>query len=196
MINTRKSNTTDYQKNRETHNLRKLKFDLQCSLIFLVIFASNLIFAFLCVRYWSDHSEHFHLNSYLFVIFNSTMGMLVFVLHCIQNEKIRIEYGKYVDQKSWVPRCLRCSTESINSNISCQPQPAQSIPQPNFLGNRHETLDISERQSPALPPAANVEFNSNFSQRASLNVSPSTSVSSDVVNLSGGKVSDIFLLKH
>lgn len=186
------NSTTDYQKSREKINLRRLKFDLQCSLFFLAVFVSNLILAFFCVRYWNDHSEHFQLNSYLFVAFNATMGMLVFVLHCIQNEKIRLEYGKYVDQQSWIPRCLRCSTESLSSNISCQQQPPQGvqpIQPPNFLGNRTEALDISERTSPGLMAPANVELNLNFAQRSSSNVSPSTSVSSDIVNLSGGKVS-------
>ncbi|KAL5289846.1 hypothetical protein ACFFRR_009701 [Megaselia abdita] len=179
--------TTDYQKNREKNNLRRLKFDLQCSLFFLTVFVLNLIFAFLCVRYWNDHNDHFQLNSYLFVTCNSTMGMLVFVLHCIQNEKIRLEYGKYVDKKTWIPRCLRCSTESMNSNISCQQQQTVEAIQPsNFLGDRAEALDISGGESPRPTSAGNVELNLNFAQRSS-NASPSTSVSSEIVNLSGGK---------
>lgn len=176
-------------------HFRRLKFDLQCSLFFLAVFVSNLIFAFFCVRYWNDHSEHFQLNSYLFVVFNSTMGMLVFVLHCIQNEKIRLEYGKYVHKRTWIPRCLQCSTESLSSNISCQQQQAAQPIQPNFLGNRSEGLDISDRESPAVTSAANVELNLNFPQRSTSNVSPSTSVSSDIVNLSGGKVSKNFIMR-
>lgn len=122
------------------------------------------------------------------------MGMLVFILHCIQNDKIRLEYGKYVHRSTWIPRCLQCSTESLSSNISCQQQAAQPI-QPNFLGNRSEGLDILDRESSAVTSAANVEHNLNFPQGSSSNVSPSTSVSSEIVNLSGGKVRNNLELK-
>lgn len=179
-----KKTAKEYQKTIEQMKLKKLKFDLQCSLLFLAVFVSNLIFAFFCVRYWNDHNDHFQLNCYLFVATNSTMGMLVFGFHCIQNEKIRLEYGKYVVKKPWIPRCLRCSTESMSSNLSCQQQQAVQPIQANFLGS---TAHHSERESPGLTSAANVELNLNFVQRSS--VSPSTSVSSEIVNLSAGKVS-------
>jgi len=54
---------------------------------------------------------------YSFICFNTLLGLYIFVFHCIQNEKIRREYRKYVRQHAWLPKCLRCSKTSISSGI-------------------------------------------------------------------------------
>lgn len=84
--------------------------------------------------------EMSQLYGYLFIGFNTMMGIYIFVFHCIQNEKVKIilnhrnsndlmlkflilkiqirrEYRKYVRQNSWLPKCLRCSKTSISSGI-------------------------------------------------------------------------------
>ncbi|CAH1982600.1 unnamed protein product [Acanthoscelides obtectus] len=47
--------------------------------------------------------------AYLFAALNSFQGFFIFLFHCLQNEKVRKEYRKFVRRHSWLPRCLRCS---------------------------------------------------------------------------------------
>ncbi|XP_043259222.1 latrophilin Cirl-like isoform X4 [Colletes gigas] len=47
--------------------------------------------------------------AYIFTILNSLQGLFIFVFHCVQNEKVRKEYRKFVRRHSWLPKCLRCS---------------------------------------------------------------------------------------
>ncbi|XP_017890799.1 latrophilin Cirl-like isoform X4 [Ceratina calcarata] len=47
--------------------------------------------------------------AYVFTILNSLQGLFIFMFHCVQNEKVRKEYRKFVRRHSWLPKCLRCS---------------------------------------------------------------------------------------
>ncbi|XP_065166417.1 latrophilin Cirl isoform X6 [Atheta coriaria] len=47
--------------------------------------------------------------AYIFAILNSLQGFFIFVFHCVQNEKVRKEYPRFIRKHSWLPKCLRCS---------------------------------------------------------------------------------------
>ncbi|XP_046745914.1 latrophilin Cirl isoform X2 [Diprion similis] len=47
--------------------------------------------------------------AYIFTVLNSLQGLFIFVFHCVQNEKVRKEYRKFIRRHSWLPKCLRCS---------------------------------------------------------------------------------------
>ncbi|XP_031782243.1 latrophilin Cirl isoform X2 [Nasonia vitripennis] len=50
--------------------------------------------------------------AYIFTVLNSLQGLFIFVFHCVQNEKVRKEYRKFIRRHSWLPKCLRCSKGS------------------------------------------------------------------------------------
>ncbi|XP_020288544.1 latrophilin Cirl-like isoform X3 [Pseudomyrmex gracilis] len=55
--------------------------------------------------------------AYLFTILNSLQGLFIFVFLCVQNEKVRNEYRKFVRDHPWVPKCLRSSmTAALNGS--------------------------------------------------------------------------------
>nr|XP_012147882.1 PREDICTED: latrophilin Cirl-like isoform X4 [Megachile rotundata] len=54
--------------------------------------------------------------AYIFTILNSLQGLFIFVFHCVQNEKVRKEYRKFVRRHSWLPKCLRCSKTMTGSS--------------------------------------------------------------------------------
>ncbi|XP_034251519.1 latrophilin Cirl-like isoform X2 [Thrips palmi] len=54
--------------------------------------------------------------AYIFTILNSLQGLFIFIFHCVQNEKVRKEYRKFVRRHSWLPKCLRCSKSSSNGS--------------------------------------------------------------------------------
>ncbi|CAL7946106.1 unnamed protein product [Xylocopa violacea] len=54
--------------------------------------------------------------AYIFTILNSLQGLFIFVFHCVQNEKVRKEYRKFVRGHSWLPKCLRCSKTVTGSS--------------------------------------------------------------------------------
>ncbi|XP_067626392.1 latrophilin Cirl isoform X2 [Eurosta solidaginis] len=116
MILCRKSHTT--LKNKEHTRLANVRFDVRCSLIFLLLLSAVWISAYYFLRLAKIEDEMAVACGYLFVSFNTLMGLYIFVFHCIQNEKIRREYRKYVRQNSWLPKCLRCSKASISSGIA------------------------------------------------------------------------------
>ncbi|KAJ8953237.1 hypothetical protein NQ318_015817 [Aromia moschata] len=47
--------------------------------------------------------------AYIFAALNSLQGFFIFLFHCVQNEKVRKEYRKFIRRHSWLPKCLRCS---------------------------------------------------------------------------------------
>ncbi|XP_063219842.1 latrophilin Cirl isoform X2 [Bacillus rossius redtenbacheri] len=49
------------------------------------------------------------LMAYIFTVLNSLQGLFIFIFHCVQNEKVRKEYRKFIRRHSWLPKCLRCS---------------------------------------------------------------------------------------
>ncbi|XP_076659131.1 latrophilin Cirl isoform X2 [Halictus rubicundus] len=54
--------------------------------------------------------------AYIFSILNTLQGLFIFVFHCVQNEKVRKEYRKFVRRHSWLPKCLRCSKTVTGSS--------------------------------------------------------------------------------
>ncbi|KAG5891715.1 hypothetical protein JTB14_016098 [Gonioctena quinquepunctata] len=56
--------------------------------------------------------------AYLFAALNSLQGFFIFLFHCIQNEKVRKEYRKFIRRHSWLPKCLRCSNPSTGPGSS------------------------------------------------------------------------------
>ncbi|XP_036334438.1 latrophilin Cirl isoform X2 [Rhagoletis pomonella] len=115
VIMCRKSHTT--LKNKEHTRLANVRFDIRCSFIFLLLLSAVWISAYYYLRLSKTEDELAVVCGYLFISFNTLMGLYIFVFHCIQNEKIRREYRKYVRQNSWLPKCLRCSKASISSGI-------------------------------------------------------------------------------
>lgn len=104
-------------KNKEHTRLANVRFDIRCSFIFLLLLCGAWFTAYFYLRRSKIDDEMAQLYGYLFIGFNTMMGIYIFVFHCIQNEKIRREYRKYVRQNSWLPKCLRCSKTSISSGI-------------------------------------------------------------------------------
>lgn len=115
---------------------------MRCSFIFLLLLSAVWISAYYYLRLAKVEDDVAIVCGYLFISFNTLMGLYIFVFHCIQNEKvsdaagnytlkrhhfmqlllyyylqIRREYRKYVRQNSWLPKCLRCSKASISSGI-------------------------------------------------------------------------------
>ncbi|XP_046810690.1 latrophilin Cirl [Lucilia cuprina] len=115
IIMCRKSRTA--LKNKEHTRLANVRFDIRCSFIFLLLLCGAWFTAYFYLRRSKLDDEMSQIYGYLFVGFNTMMGIYIFVFHCIQNEKIRREYRKYVRQNSWLPKCLRCSKTSISSGI-------------------------------------------------------------------------------
>ncbi|XP_012280589.1 latrophilin Cirl isoform X2 [Orussus abietinus] len=54
--------------------------------------------------------------AYIFTVLNSLQGLFIFVFHCVQNEKVRKEYRKFIRRHSWLPKCLRCSKTMTGSS--------------------------------------------------------------------------------
>ncbi|KAF7990078.1 hypothetical protein HCN44_009021 [Aphidius gifuensis] len=54
--------------------------------------------------------------AYIFCVLNSLQGLFIFVFHCVQNEKVRKEYRKFIRRHSWLPKCLRCSKTVTGSS--------------------------------------------------------------------------------
>uniref|UniRef100_A0A1B0G2T9 Latrophilin Cirl n=1 Tax=Glossina morsitans morsitans TaxID=37546 RepID=A0A1B0G2T9_GLOMM len=104
-------------KNKEHTRLANVRFDIRCSFIFLILLCTVWSMAYLYLRNSKLDDEAAQIYGYLFISSNTLMGIYIFVFHCIQNEKIRREYRKYVRQNSWLPKCLRCSKTSISSGI-------------------------------------------------------------------------------
>ncbi|XP_065370309.1 latrophilin Cirl isoform X1 [Calliphora vicina] len=115
VIMCRKSRTA--LKNKEHTRLANVRFDIRCSFIFLLLLCGAWFTAYFYLRRSKLDDEMSQIYGYLFIGFNTMMGIYIFVFHCIQNEKIRREYRKYVRQNSWLPKCLRCSKTSISSGI-------------------------------------------------------------------------------
>ncbi|XP_050314725.1 latrophilin Cirl-like isoform X2 [Anthonomus grandis grandis] len=96
-------------------NALRMKFDLAwLKGAFVLVFLLGLtwIFGFLYINQESVAM------AYLFATFNSFQGFFIFLFHCVQNEKVRKEYRKFIRRHSWLPKCLRCSKSGSGAGSS------------------------------------------------------------------------------
>lgn len=92
--------------------------------MFLLLLSAVWCSAYFYLRGAKTDEDTTTIYGYCFICFNTLLGLYIFVFHCIQNEKIRREYRKYVRQHAWLPKCLRCSKTSISSGIVAGGGPA------------------------------------------------------------------------
>ncbi|XP_017126372.1 latrophilin Cirl isoform X1 [Drosophila elegans] len=104
-------------KTKEHTRLASVRFDIRCSFVFLLLLSAVWCSAYFYLRGAKMDEDTADVYGYCFICFNTLLGLYIFVFHCIQNEKIRREYRKYVRQHAWLPKCLRCSKTSISSGI-------------------------------------------------------------------------------
>nr|B4KMZ1.1 RecName: Full=Latrophilin Cirl [Drosophila mojavensis] len=115
IIMRRKSRTA--LKTKEHTRLANVRFDIRCSFVFLLLLSVVWCCAYFYLRGAKLDEDGAPIYGYCFICFNTLLGIYIFVFHCIQNEKIRREYRKYVRQHAWLPKCLRCSKTSISSGV-------------------------------------------------------------------------------
>ncbi|XP_017066101.1 latrophilin Cirl [Drosophila eugracilis] len=111
-------------KTKEHTRLASVRFDIRCSFVFLLLLSAVWCSAYFYLRGAKMDEDTADVYGYCFICFNTLLGLYIFVFHCIQNEKIRREYRKYVRQHAWLPKCLRCSKTSISSGIVAGNGPA------------------------------------------------------------------------
>nr|B4P3A0.1 RecName: Full=Latrophilin Cirl [Drosophila yakuba] len=104
-------------KTKEHTRLASVRFDIRCSFVFLLLLSAVWCSSYFYLRGAKMDDDTADVYGYCFICFNTLLGLYIFVFHCIQNEKIRREYRKYVRQHAWLPKCLRCSKTSISSGI-------------------------------------------------------------------------------
>ncbi|XP_072749833.1 latrophilin Cirl isoform X6 [Anoplolepis gracilipes] len=99
----RHANTTVAMKSKEHSRLASAKAWLRGAIVLVFLLGLTWTFGLL---YLNQESV---VMAYIFTVLNSLQGLFIFVFHCVQNEKVRKEYRKFVRRHSWLPKCLRCS---------------------------------------------------------------------------------------
>lgn len=64
------------------------RFDVRCSFVFLLLLCIVCTMGYLYLRGSKADDEQAEMYGYLFITFNTMMGIYIFVSHCIQNEKV------------------------------------------------------------------------------------------------------------
>ncbi|XP_030748603.1 latrophilin Cirl isoform X2 [Sitophilus oryzae] len=95
-------------KNKEHSRLASTRAWLKGAFVLVFLLGLTWIFGFLYINQESV------VMAYLFAVFNSLQGFFIFLFHCVQNEKVRKEYRKFIRRHSWLPKCLRCSKSGSN----------------------------------------------------------------------------------
>ncbi|CAH1378189.1 unnamed protein product [Tenebrio molitor] len=90
-------------KNKEHSRLASTRAWLKGAIVLVFLLGLTWTFGFL---YLNQESVAM---AYLFTFLNSLQGFFIFSFHCVQNEKVRKEYRKFIRRHSWLPKCLRCS---------------------------------------------------------------------------------------
>ncbi|KAL3289919.1 hypothetical protein HHI36_023302 [Cryptolaemus montrouzieri] len=85
---------------------------LKGAIILVFLLGLTWTFGFLYV------SEESVAVAYIFASLNSLQGFFIFLFHCVQNEKVRKEYRKFIRRHSWLPKCLRCSKPGAGASSS------------------------------------------------------------------------------
>ncbi|XP_018565685.1 latrophilin Cirl isoform X4 [Anoplophora glabripennis] len=99
-------------KNKEHSRLASTRAWLKGAFVLVFLLGLTWTFGFL---YLNKESVAM---AYLFAALNSLQGFFIFLFHCIQNEKVRKEYRKFIRRQSWLPKCLRCSKPSGGASSS------------------------------------------------------------------------------
>ncbi|CAH0561839.1 unnamed protein product [Brassicogethes aeneus] len=99
-------------KNKEHSRLASTRAWLKGAVALVFLLGLTWAFGFLYIN------EESVVMAYIFCVFNSLQGLFIFAFHCVQNEKIRKEYRKFIRKHSWLPKCLRCSKVSSPQNSS------------------------------------------------------------------------------
>lgn len=106
----RHANTTVAMKSKEHSRLASARAWLRGAIVLVFLLGLTWTFGLL---YLNQESV---VMAYIFTILNSLQGLFIFVFHCVQNEKVRKEYRKFVRRHSWLPKCLRCSKTVAGSS--------------------------------------------------------------------------------
>lgn len=104
------ANNSVSMKNKEHSRLASTRIWLKGAVILVFLLGLTWTFGFLYVNKESV------IIAYIFSGLNSLQGFFIFLFHCLQNEKVRKEYKKFIRRHSWLPRCLRCSKSSTGVN--------------------------------------------------------------------------------
>ncbi|KAK9889492.1 hypothetical protein WA026_004771 [Henosepilachna vigintioctopunctata] len=99
-------------KNKEHSRLASIRVWLKGAIILVFLLGLTWTFGFLYV------SEESVAVAYVFASLNSLQGFFIFLFHCVQNEKVRKEYKKFIRRHSWLPKCLRCSKSGAGASSS------------------------------------------------------------------------------
>ncbi|XP_034936130.1 latrophilin Cirl-like isoform X6 [Chelonus insularis] len=106
----RHANTTVSMKSKEHSRLASARAWLRGAIVLVFLLGLTWTFGLL---YLNQESV---VMAYIFTVLNSLQGLFIFVFHCVQNEKVRKEYRKFIRRHSWLPKCLRCSKTVTGSS--------------------------------------------------------------------------------
>ncbi|GLH02726.1 Latrophilin-3 [Gryllus bimaculatus] len=104
----RHANASASMKSKEHSRLASARAWLRGAIVLVFLLGLTWTFGLL---YLNEESV---IMAYIFTVLNSLQGLFIFVFHCVQNEKVRKEYKKFIRRQSWLPKCLRCSKRSNN----------------------------------------------------------------------------------
>ncbi|KAJ6633435.1 Latrophilin Cirl, partial [Pseudolycoriella hygida] len=139
-------------KNKEHARLSNARLYLRYSFMFLIIFIVCWMCAYGYFVYAKYEDPNANIFGYFFVILNALQGIYIFAFHCMNNEKIRREYAKYISQQTWLPKCLQCSKSSpITSHQSPNIQSATCVnaataAEPTNVADHHPVGTLQRHQ--------------------------------------------------
>ncbi|PNF40244.1 hypothetical protein B7P43_G07072 [Cryptotermes secundus] len=102
----RHANASASMKSKEHSRLASARAWLRGAIVLVFLLGLTWTFGLLYLN------EESLIMAYIFTVLNSLQGLFIFVFHCVQNEKVRKEYRKFIRRHSWLPKCLRCSKHS------------------------------------------------------------------------------------
>lgn len=110
----RHTNSTVSMKNKEHSRLASARVWLRGAFVLMFLLGITWTFGLLYIN-----AETVAM-AYVFSIANSLQGFFIFFFHCVQNDKARKEYRRFIRRHSWLPACLRCSSSRAGAgNATC-----------------------------------------------------------------------------
>ncbi|XP_051176110.1 latrophilin Cirl-like isoform X3 [Leptopilina boulardi] len=106
----RHANTTVSMKSKEHSRLASARAWLRGAVVLVFLLGLTWTFGLLYLN------QSTIVMAYIFTILNSLQGLFIFLFHCVQNEKVKKEYRKFIRRHSWLPKCLRCSKTVTGSS--------------------------------------------------------------------------------